>query len=243
MLSIVEPTTTAGDGVTRPQLCRLSDDEFYYVKGRNLTPQGLVNEFVCAHLGHAMGLPIPEFALTTMPALPAGSPFFSLKGDLGFGVLFASKRVATLMELDLSQAKHVPEETRRNIAAFDYWVSNGDRTLTEFGGNPNLFWDLSSDSLVVLDHNLAFDASLTKDELLALHAFRADLAAIFSERALRRHYSEIFSGILVGWDAIMSQIPEDWLYSDEQMTMEATLDLQGMREHLERLRNASDWAV
>ncbi|WP_369127717.1 HipA family kinase [Rhodovulum sulfidophilum] len=137
MLSIVEPTTTAGDGITRPRLCRLSDDEFYYVKGRRVTPQGLVNELVCGHLGQALGLPIPEFSLTEVPQLPTASAFAELRSDLGFGVLFASRRVSNLMELDLSQAKRVPEPTRRDVAAFDYWVGNGDRTLTEFGGNPN----------------------------------------------------------------------------------------------------------
>jgi hypothetical protein len=243
MLTIVEPTTTAGDGITRPRLCRLSDDEFYYVKGRRLTPQGLVNELVCGHLGLALGLPIPEFSLTSIPKFPDGTAFADLRDDMGFGSLFASKRVSSLMELDLSQATKVPETLRRNIAAFDYWVGNGDRTLTEFGGNPNLFWDLSSDSLVVLDHNLAFDADLNTDDLVQTHVFRVDLTAIFGDAGLCQKYSDLFSDILATWDEIISRVPEDWMYSDEQMTIDAKLDFTGMRQHLERLLNANGWGA
>jgi hypothetical protein len=40
---------------------------------------------------------------------------------------------------------------------FDWRIKNGDRTQTDVGGNPNLFWDVDNDSLLVLDHNQAFD--------------------------------------------------------------------------------------
>lgn len=243
MLLIVEPTTTAGAGITRPRLCRLSDDEFYYVKGRNLTAKGLVNEIICAHLGHGLRLPIPDFELAELPSVPSFGEFAEIKNDLGFGTLFASKRVPNLMELDLSQVSKVPEVTRRDVAAFDFWIGNGDRTLTEHGGNPNLFWDLEGDRLVVLDHNLAFDSDLSRDELLSTHAFRKDLEAVFASRGLRQHYSDVFNQILVAWPDIIAHIPEGWLYSDEWMTIEAELDFEGMRAYLGRLCDVDGWNV
>ena len=157
MLLILEPTTIAGDGVTRPRLCRLSDDNFYYVKGRNLTPKGLVSEFFCAHLGKKFGLPIPDFEMACLPPVPQIYWLDGLNEELGFGELFASKRVSNLMEIDLALASKLPVEVRRDVVAFGYWVGNLDRTLTEFGWNQNFFWDVGQEQLVVLDHNLGFD--------------------------------------------------------------------------------------
>ncbi|ULB09168.1 hypothetical protein ORIO_04410 [Cereibacter azotoformans] len=241
MLIIVEPTTTAGDGVTRPRLCRLSDDEFYYVKGRNLTPQGLVNEFICARLGQALGLPVPDFELAQLPTIPDIGSLGDLRVDLGFGVLFASKRVPNLMEIDLTRAQRVSPEERRDLVAFDYWVGNADRTLTERGGNPNLFWDVDRDSLVVLDHNLAFDADASLDVLLASHIFKNDLLEIVADAALRQHYTESFQGVIGVWPELVDNIPEEWLYSDEMMTIEAKLDFEGMHAHLKRLCDPNGW--
>ncbi len=243
MLIIVEPTAIAGDGVTRPRLCRLSDDEFYYVKGRNLTPQGLINELICARLGQALGLPIPEFELAKLPEIPDIGGLRSLFNDLGFGLLFASKRVPNLMEIDLTRAKKVPAGERRDVVAFDYWVSNADRTLTEHGGNPNLFWDVDRDALVVLDHNLAFDSGASLDEFLAGHIFKEDLRSIVADAGHRQRYAQIFRRVIQGWPEIVASIPEEWLYSDEMMTIEAQLDFDGMHAHLERLCDPNGWTA
>ncbi|MGX0975582.1 hypothetical protein ACSSVY_001284 [Roseovarius sp. MBR-51] len=241
MLIIIEPTTIAGDGVTRPRLCRLSDGEFYYVKGRNLTPQGLVSELVCAHLGHALGLPIPDFELAKLPRIPNIGDLSDLRNDLGFGVLFASKRVPSLMEIDLSRAQKVPLPARRDVVAFDYWICNGDRVLTEYGGNPNLFWDVERDTLVVLDHNLAFDSTVTLEVLRSNHVFRDDLESILASPELRTHYSRSFQAALSGWKEIVEGIPEQWLYSDEMMSIEAQLDFEGMHAQLDRLCDPNGW--
>lgn len=242
MLIIVEPTTTAGDGVTRPRLCRLSDDEFYYVKGRNLTPQGLINELICARLGQALGLPIPEFELAKMPQIPDIGDLRKLYAELGFGLLFASKRVPNLMEIDITQAKRVSPEERRDVVAFDYWISNADRTLTERGGNPNLFWDMDRDSLVVLDHNLAFDSDASLGGLLGDHIFKEDLMSIVADPEHRQHYAQIFQSVIQGWPEIVASIPDEWLYSDEMMTIEAQLlDFDGMHAHLNRLCDPNGW--
>lgn len=66
----------------------------------------------------------------------------------------------------------MPEDTRRRVLLFDWWVRNGDRTLFDFGGNPNLFWANTTLGLIVLDFNLSFDNQLVEREFWGAHAFR-----------------------------------------------------------------------
>jgi hypothetical protein len=42
-------------------------------------------------------------------------------------------------ELTTAQLEKIPDAIQLDILAFDWWVHNADRTLTENGGNPNLF--------------------------------------------------------------------------------------------------------
>ena len=62
------------------------------------------------------------------------------------------------MELTASTVMEVPVNLQQDVLAFDWWIRNSYRYLTEKGGNPNLFWQPDSHGLVVIDHNLAFDA-------------------------------------------------------------------------------------
>lgn len=241
MLLILEPTETAGEGITQPRLCRLSDEEFYYVKGRSLTPAGLVNEYISAHLGKIIGLPIPEFELAELPEVLQLGPWAQVTRDMGFGPLFASKRVPALMEIDLARAVLVPEELRRDVAAFDYWIGNADRALTEKGGNPNLFWDVGLDRLVVLDHNLAFDENFSLSALLDLHIFRYDLQHILADDGLKAHYVQTFQTALQQWEVIVERIPDEWLYSDRMATMDAGIDFDARRAWLDRLCRLEGW--
>ena len=243
MLLILEPTTTAGAGMTRPRLCRLSDENFYYVKGRTLTPKGLVSEYICAQLGREFGLPIPDFELKTLPAVPPISGLIELSDELGFGELFASKRVSNLMEIDLARAVKLPLELRLDVVAFDYWVGNLDRTLTEHGGNPNLFWDVQEQQLVVLDHNLDFDAEFELSDLKEVHVFREEIVAILSDIELKEHYVARFKALLLQWENIVETIPEAWLYSDLQMTSDAGINFEEMKIWLERLCHVDGWGL
>lgn len=89
MLEVKEFTEPAKTGVTSPHLCRLSDDEFYYVMGRRLLGQGLANEWICAHLGRRLGLRIPDCELAMLPQFPRDAEKYDLPTHLGFGPVFA----------------------------------------------------------------------------------------------------------------------------------------------------------
>ena len=66
-LEIVEIIGRSEQGFTRPYICRCGDGDVYFVKGRSATRRGLVNEWLCANLAQAFGLPIAPFALAEVP--------------------------------------------------------------------------------------------------------------------------------------------------------------------------------
>jgi hypothetical protein len=47
LLEVEELQEKATQGRTQPWLCRLSDDQLYYIKGPQATTKGLINEAVC----------------------------------------------------------------------------------------------------------------------------------------------------------------------------------------------------
>ena len=78
-LRVVELVRRMEQGRTQPFLVRTEDDALYVAKGRTTTRQGLCAEWLCAHLGRALDLPIPPFALLDV------SP--TLLGVLGAGTV------------------------------------------------------------------------------------------------------------------------------------------------------------
>jgi hypothetical protein len=68
LLEVEELQEKATQGRTQPWLCRLSDDQLYYIKGPQATTKGLINEAVCAFLGKAFGLNVPAHYPAYLPA-------------------------------------------------------------------------------------------------------------------------------------------------------------------------------
>lgn len=62
-IQIIEITRQASQGRSEPYLCVGEDGLNYYVKGRQSGLPTRINEWICAHLGRAIGLPIPDFRL------------------------------------------------------------------------------------------------------------------------------------------------------------------------------------
>jgi hypothetical protein len=91
--------------------------------------------------------------------------------DLGAGVGFGSEAVSNVDELQYLFIEQVDPLLRAKILLFDWWVCNGDRTLTEYGGNVNLLWSHRDLKLHVIDHNLAFDDHRS-DDIWIYHVFR-----------------------------------------------------------------------
>ncbi|KKO45135.1 hypothetical protein WG68_11950 [Arsukibacterium ikkense] len=212
MLDVIEIQCKASQGRTEPYLCRLSDDERYYIKGPQAGAKGLINEAVCAYLGNVLQLNVPTHCCAYLsPALLRFDDAASRVLGLGDSVVFASKLISDLLEVTPTSVSNMHAQFARDLFLFDYWIRNEDRTMTENGGNPNLFFRAASNQYVVLDHNLAFDSSYNFKANACTHlAFNAWFSAQH-DAIWRSHYSAKLAIALQGLAQYAATLPPAWL--------------------------------
>lgn len=210
-LAVTEVIDPIINGMTEPYRCRLSDDNMYAVKGRQALARGLIAEAVSAHLASKIGIPIPPFSIAEVDQY-----LISAIDDLGFaksigpGFAFASMWIEPATPLLRSLVTSVSSRLLATIYVFDHWIKNGDRSLTEHGGNPNLLIDLRSGALVVIDHNLAFSETYDPAEL-HVHACRDAWLyerddMVFTEECRRK-----FDDAVASVDHCIDNLPDEWL--------------------------------
>lgn len=160
-IEIDEVLRRSEQGATEPYICRGENGRVYFVKGKGAGYDSLVKEWIAGKLAKGMGLPIPNFELVNVPRDLYDVGRDGPLRDLGFGILFGSENLENANEMSISNMSATPGDLKRDIAAFDWWIKNGDRTLTEAGGNPNILWSETASQLYVIDHNLCFDEDVT----------------------------------------------------------------------------------
>ncbi len=230
-LQVTEIVRRLDQGMTRPFIVRAEDDELYVAKGRETTQRGLMAEWICAHLATQIGLPVPEFSLLDVPqelteAMGADG------AALGAGIVFGSHREANVQEFAVTQLKRIGADQRRLLLAFDWWVENGDRSLTPHGGNPNLLWRASENRLLVIDHNLAFDPDFDETGFFETHVFRGDADALFGDLVCRAETSAAFAEALDCFDAAVASVPPSWHWIDLAQTLPVQVDLNSIKARL-----------
>jgi len=214
----------------------------YFIKGRSLPRRELVCEWVAARLAETLGLPIAPFGIADVPfelCEPAMGPWLQ---DLGGGPAFASERIeaSQLTPIDVHSVR--PDE-RALIAAFDWWIQNMDRTLTELGGNPNLLWRPAKDDgeIVLIDHNQAFDSKFESATFLETHAFGEDLSRLVGNFVAREEVRQRLEACLPALDDAFDQVPVEWYFTDPEQTIPATWSADGFRKVLERCLTDELW--
>lgn len=225
-LSVQEIIEKISSGVTEPYLCRLEDDGLYALKGRQALPRGLISEVICASLGQKLGLPIPEFVIADVDKqlFQAGvNPDF--EWSIGEGPAFGSHWRNSTIPITRSWLGRVDSEVLARIYVFDHWVKNGDRTLTELGGNPNLLIDLESDSLVVIDHNLAFSNAYQPAEL-NLHACRDAWLDERQNLVFNQRCQSAMNDAFATVSELFAELPVDWLDAEPDMEQEIVTVLE-----------------
>lgn len=218
-------------GRTGPFLVRAEDDRLYVAKGRSTTQAGLAAEWVCARLGVAAGLPIPPFVLLDVPKklIEAFGPDAA---ELGAGIAFGSLLQGAVQELPAGRVAMIGVELRRRLLAFDWWVENADRTLSERGGNPNLLWTEADGSLWVIDHNLAFDAHFDERAFFDTHVFRAEADALFGDWINRQGEAEHLRAALSAFDEALATVPDQWNWLDAEETLPVGIDWPACKARL-----------
>jgi len=242
-IEVVEILGRSTEGRTRPYLCRGDDDEVYYVKGRCATRRGLIAEFICASLGKGLGLPLAPSTLAFVGDELIDADHEGSLADLGPGFVFASRRVQATAFAAVNR-EMVSEQVRRGIGVFDMWVRNGDRVLTEFGGNPNLLWNPEGPGeVIVIDHNLAFDDGFRRDELLQQHVFSYDIGQACADFLWREQWTAKMRSTLEDWDAMLASIPGEWYYVDPEKTIPINFSLDAWRDSLNEPNNSRFWEI
>ena len=143
-IQIIEILNRSIQGITKPFYCRCEDGQAYFVKGHGAGKQSLIAEYVCGRLARAFGLPVADFEIVEVPQELIRWSGRDDAQDLGAGLAFGSRALPHVQEFSMAHMPHVAALTRKDVALFDWWVQNADRTLTEKGGNPNLLWDFTS---------------------------------------------------------------------------------------------------
>ncbi len=210
-LRVVEIIQPLKSGMTQPYQCRLEDDQIYAVKGRGALPEGLLAEVSAAALGQAMGLPIPDYVIAEIPtALIAAADDVEVARSLGTGTGFASHWQNACELLTPTIRDRQSPELLATLYAFDHWIANGDRTLGDQDGNPNLLYDLLARKLVAFDHNLAFSAGYEASEL-AVHAGRQSWRVVSKREGFVPRLLEKMKEARLTFNALVGDLPYEWV--------------------------------
>lgn len=195
-------------GQTGPYLCVDDGGIQYIVKGPNTTYRGLIHEWVCGKLGKAIGLPVPDFEIAYIDRRLLEFGEYALKE----GEWFASKYEENIQDVPYQKLSELDADRLKLLFLFDYWIKNGDRCLTENGGNPNLFIRSDLQSFIVLDHNLAFDTDHDRDfhNLKKIHVgstiWFSEQRSLIDQEIYEKLLEECFGKL----GSILDSVPEEW---------------------------------
>ncbi len=240
-VSIVEIIRRSEQGVTEPFVCRADDGNVYFVKGAGAGRSSLINELIAGNIAAKFRLPIAPFRVVYIDPSLIEMPSSLKLSDLGHGLCFGSQKVAAVDELNLINVPSIDASLRLDIIMFDWWIKNGDRSLSGYGGNPNLLWAAQTNSLTVIDHNTAFDPAIDIEYLRQNHVFREEILNHEIVRNNRVQLTSRFMKIMEEWDAIVALIPEEWFFSYQDPTIKVHFDLPGIKEILLRFQEEEFW--
>jgi len=206
VIEAIELKRLAKRGAMQPLLCRANDGAHYILKPFSSgSTWPLVLEWVCARLGRALGLPIPNYRQIVVSKALAEewNAFNERKIEPGVG--FGSQMVASAMEFEVSLSPAIPEKLRLRILAFDWWIRNQDRGEK----NPNLLWSAETRNLHVIDHDQA-GYSENASIFWGIHVFK-DLAPSdlnWLPPFLSAEFSAAAASLLPS--PVLSELPSEW---------------------------------
>ena len=194
-------------------------------------------------LGRLFGLPMPEFAIATVPPALLQYSAMADAADLGVGPVFASQLQEGGQEFTFSDVAKVEQKLQMEVLLFDWWVRNEDRTLTEYGGNPNLLWSAQSGGLRVFDLNLAFDDTFDEARFWQGHVFAGAVSSW--PREFREEAAGRMERAAAELPRIWDELPVEWLYAEGDSNEEPVLSLESVRQVLNRFRENPEefWAI
>lgn len=212
---IVEVMRRADQGATRPFVCRADDGKTYYVKGKSASTGERIREWMGSNLAMVFGLTVPAMALLEIPKPLIDYGSEEIKTDLGMGYAVGSQQILSAHELRHEEINLIPMTTQRLILLFDYWVGNEDRTLSSYGGNPNLLWRSTDKTVYAIDYNLVLQSNFDAGAFWATHAFAKTAELKKLNNTEQQYYQKRFRQALNLWPAFWQQLPDEWLDENE----------------------------
>jgi len=219
MLRSVEITryvTPLREGSSLPALVEADDDREYVVKfrGAGHGEKALIAELVAGEIGRALGLPVPEIVLATLPEpIARAEPHDEIRDLLGWstGLNIGLEFVAGAMAPDLARPPAEGPEWAADVVWFDDLVINPDRTPR----NPNLVvhdgrtWLIDHGSALYIHHAWTDpdEHAARPFDRIAEHVLLPFAASL--EAADARLAPRLKGGPVI--EEIVSAIPEEWL--------------------------------
>ena len=229
----------SNQGATRPFICHADDGNTYYAKGKSASTGERIREWMGGNLAKTFGLNVPPMALLEAPKLLIDSSNDEVRSDLGAGYAVGSRQILSTSELRHEEITLIPISVQRQIVLFDYWVRNEDRTLSSFGGNPNLLWNKANRKLYAIDYNLILQRGFDDEAFWATHAFSQTARLHELTPADWKQYQECFHKALRSWSEYWRDLPEEWLDENSSTT---AFDDQAVLQQLQDDANGKIWS-
>ncbi len=193
-----------------PLLVDASDGQSYYLKGALTTEPGKPlslaarrREWAAATLAEEFGLPVAPFAILHLSDILAEHADIAIGASLVPGFYFASQRIPFARSIFESDLTNVSPELQFRILCFDWWVANGSRDLDPIGGEPDLLWNPSLETLSVIDYADAFDSAFDGATFRHRHPFR-HIVPVFPQKKRKA------KRLRTTFEAAIYRLKEDW---------------------------------
>lgn len=207
--------TPLREGGSLPAIVEADDLGLYVLKfrGAGQGPRALVAELLCAEIGRALGLPIPEVVLIEVDAALGRNEADSEIRDLlkaSVGLNLALDYLPGSVTFDAAAGETADPFLASRTVWFDAFVTNVDRTPR----NPNLLcWHRR---LYLIDHGAAlyFHHNWEGAEAMAESPFRAIRDHVLLPWASRVEEEDAPLRALLSaetFEAAVAQIPDGWL--------------------------------
>lgn len=198
------------DGKTGAWLCKAEDKKKYVIKTiEEIPPFELIAEWVAGNLAIAFGLSSPQVRIMW--------GMQNMLGMLGEWVSnpdietsFGSTLQPDTIELSYLESTKLSETLKTDLLVFDYWIQNGDRTLSSAGGNVNLLKDIANSCIVVFDHNQAFKTDFDDERFFSAHVFTGENKGAPIDLVSIMQYKECLDRCIDLLPSIINAMPEEW---------------------------------
>lgn len=236
MLQITSIGRVASQGYSEPYHCIVEHHKEYFVKGLRSSRKSQINEWLCACMAQAVGLPIASFELVEVDEI-LYEELNSQQKLIGIGTCFGSQAEKDVILLEPPQVKHIAEDLQMQIVAFDWLIKNMDRTK----GNSNLLFNAASKQLKIIDHNLAFDPDFQEGSFLENHIFSKTAFELWHDYDHQSKMQDFLLPANAAYQQAKKTLPDSWYWTNIEHDSPTNFDFEYADRAISRLTHNTLW--